>query len=72
MEVYAHYCHKRVEKMVQSGAKKGLKKPSLEEVIHAKVRTSCTVLYIHVLYCTLHVCTVVLHVLCSSVGRVVA
>jgi hypothetical protein len=36
VEVYAQYCHKRVEKMVQSGAKKGLKKPSLEEVIHAK------------------------------------
>lgn len=36
VEVYAQYCHKRVEKMVQSGAKRGLKKPSLEEVIHAK------------------------------------
>lgn len=36
VEVYAQYCHKRVEKMVQSGAKRGLKKPSLEEVIHAR------------------------------------
>ncbi|CAI8043664.1 Rho GTPase-activating protein 39 [Geodia barretti] len=36
VEVYAQYCHKRVEKMVQSGAKRGLKKPSLEEVNHAK------------------------------------
>ena len=37
VEVYAQYCHKRVEKMTQSGAKKGLKKPTLEEIKHAKV-----------------------------------
>lgn len=37
MEVYAQYCHKKVEKMAQSGAKKGLKKPNIEEVVHAKV-----------------------------------
>lgn len=36
VEVYAQYCHKRVEKMTQSGAKKGLKKPTLEEIKHAK------------------------------------
>ena len=37
VEVFAQYCHKKVEKMAQSGAKKGLKKPTLEEVMHAKV-----------------------------------
>ena len=37
VEVYAMYCHKKVEKMTQMGAKKGLKKPTLEEVIRAKV-----------------------------------
>lgn len=37
VEVIAQYCHKKVEKMAQSGAKKGLKKPTMEEVIHAKV-----------------------------------
>lgn len=37
VEVFAQYCHKKVEKMAQSGAKKGLKKPTLEEVVHAKV-----------------------------------
>lgn len=37
MEVYAGYCHKKIEKMAQSGAKKGLKKPNIEEVMHAKV-----------------------------------
>ena len=37
VEVYAQYCHKKVEKMAQSGAKKGLKKPTIEEVMHAKV-----------------------------------
>ena len=37
MEVYAQYCHKRIEKMAQSGAKKGVKKPSIEEIMHAKV-----------------------------------
>ena len=37
MEVFAQYCHKRVEKMAQSGAKKGVKKPTVEEIIHAKV-----------------------------------
>ena len=37
MEVYAQYCHKRVEKMTQSGAKKGVKKPSIEELMHARV-----------------------------------
>ncbi len=38
IEVYAQYCHKRVEKMTQTGAKKGVKKPSIEEVMHAKVQ----------------------------------
>jgi len=37
VEAYAQYCHKRVEKMAQSGAKKGVKKPSVEEIVHAKV-----------------------------------
>lgn len=37
MEVFAQYCHKRVEKMAQTGAKKGVKKPSVEEIVHAKV-----------------------------------
>ena len=37
VEVYAQYCHRKVEKMAQSGAKKGLRKPNVEEVIHAKV-----------------------------------
>ncbi|XP_064384607.1 rho GTPase-activating protein 39-like isoform X2 [Halichondria panicea] len=36
VEVFAQYCHKRVEKMAQSGAKKGVKKPAVEEIIHAK------------------------------------
>ena len=40
VEVYAQYCHKRVEKMTQTGAKKGVKKPTIEEVNHAKVRTT--------------------------------
>ena len=38
VEVYARYCHKKVEKMTMSGAKKGLKKPTIEEVMQAKVR----------------------------------
>ena len=50
MEVYAQYCHKRVERMTQSGAKKGSKKPSLEELQHAKVRR-LQLLHVHV-----HVC----------------
>jgi len=37
VHVYAQYCHKRVEKMTMMGAKKGLKKPSLDEIQHAKV-----------------------------------
>ena len=37
METYATYCHKRIEKMTQSGPKKGLKKPTVEEIKHAKV-----------------------------------
>ena len=37
VHVYAEYCHKRVEKMTMMGAKKGLKKPSLDEIQHAKV-----------------------------------
>ena len=37
MEVYAQYCHKKVEKMTQMGAKKGLKRPTVEEIIHSKV-----------------------------------
>lgn len=41
MEVFAQYCHKRVEKMAQSGAKKGVKKPAVEEIIHAKVMLKC-------------------------------
>eukprot|EP00731_Ephydatia_muelleri_P012605 Em0006g1499a len=36
VEVYAQYCHKKVEKMTQMGAKKGLKRPTLVEIIHAK------------------------------------
>ena len=35
--MYAQYCHRKIEKMAQSGAKKGLKKPNIEEVVHAKV-----------------------------------
>lgn len=38
MEVYARYCHKKVEKMTMTGAKKGLKKPTIEEIVQAKVR----------------------------------
>ena len=38
MEVYARYCHKKVEKMTMTGAKKGLKKPTTEEILQAKVR----------------------------------
>ncbi len=41
VEVFAQYCHKRVEKMAQSGAKKGVKKPAVEEIIHAKVMLKC-------------------------------
>ena len=41
VEVFAQYCHKRVEKMAQSGAKKGVKKPAVEEIIHAKVMLTC-------------------------------
>ena len=37
MEKYATYCHKRIEKMTQMGPKKGLKKPTVEEIKHAKV-----------------------------------
>ncbi|XP_019848832.1 PREDICTED: rho GTPase-activating protein 39-like isoform X2 [Amphimedon queenslandica] len=33
---FAQYCHKRIEKMAQWGAKKGLKKPSMEEIQYAK------------------------------------
>ncbi len=38
VEVYAKFCHKRVEKITRSGAKKGLVKPTLEEIQQAKVR----------------------------------
>ena len=37
VEVYAQYCHKKVEKMTMTGAKKGLRKPTLEEIVQAKV-----------------------------------
>ena len=37
MELYARYCHKKVEKMTMTGAKKGLKKPTIEEILQAKV-----------------------------------
>jgi hypothetical protein len=36
VDVYAQYCHRRIEKMVQWGAKKGLKKPTIEEIQYAK------------------------------------
>ena len=42
VEVYAQYCHKKVEKMTQMGAKKGLKRPTLVEIIHAKVLLAFT------------------------------
>ena len=38
MEVYARYCHKKVEKMTMTGAKKGIKKPTIDEIVQAKVR----------------------------------
>lgn len=38
VEVYARYCHKKVEKMTMTGAKKGVKKPTVEEIVQAKVR----------------------------------
>lgn len=38
VEVYARYCHKKVEKMTMTGAKKGVKKPTIEEILQAKVR----------------------------------
>ena len=34
---FAQYCHKRVERMAITGGKKGIKKPTLEEVVLAKV-----------------------------------
>ena len=37
MELYAQYCHKHVEKKAQTGTKKGVKKPTIEEIAHAKV-----------------------------------
>jgi len=37
VSVYAQYCHKKIEKIAQSGAKRGSKKPTVEEVVHAKV-----------------------------------
>ena len=40
VEVYARYCHKKVEKMTMTGAKKGVKKPTLEEIVQAKVELS--------------------------------
>ena len=39
VETFATYCHKRVEKMTQWGPKKGLKKPTIEEIKDAKVST---------------------------------
>jgi hypothetical protein len=33
---FAQYCHKRVERMAITGGKKGIKKPTLEEVVLAK------------------------------------
>eukprot|EP00118_Oscarella_pearsei_P012444 m.91897 g.91897 ORF g.91897 m.91897 type:complete len:718 (+) comp36709_c0_seq23:192-2345(+) len=36
VSVHANHCYKRLERMVQAGAKKGLKKPTAEEVEQAK------------------------------------
>ncbi|XP_018604723.2 rho GTPase-activating protein 39 isoform X2 [Scleropages formosus] len=33
---YAKYCHRKLQKAALSGAKKGLQKPSLEEIVHAR------------------------------------
>ena len=49
VHVYAEYCHKRVEKMTMMGAKKGLKKPSLDEIQHAKVSIIC--MFTHCVMC---------------------
>ena len=38
VDTYAQYCHKKIEKMAQWGAKKGLKKPTMEEIQYAKVQ----------------------------------
>ena len=36
MSAYGKYCYRMLEKMRAKGAKKGLKKPALDEVIHAR------------------------------------
>ena len=36
MDVFAQYCTKRLGQMRMSGAKKGQKKPSMDEVEHAR------------------------------------
>lgn len=40
MHVFAQYCHRRVERMALTGGRKGIKKPTVEEVAAAKVCVS--------------------------------
>ena len=37
MHVFAQYCHRHVERMALTGGRKGIKKPTVEEVAAAKV-----------------------------------
>ena len=46
--------HKRVEKMTQTGAKKGVKKPTIEEIAHAKV-VQYSVIHMYSVYDVSHV-----------------
>lgn len=38
ISIYAKICQKRLEKILQTGPKKGLKKPTLEEIELSKVK----------------------------------
>ena len=44
MHIFAQYCHRRVERMALTGGRKGIKKPTVEEVIAAKVGVHACVL----------------------------
>lgn len=43
---FAEHCHRRLDRTMQSGAKRGVRKPTIEEIEQAKV-SSLDFVYVH-------------------------
>ncbi len=50
ISIYAKVCQKRLEKILQTGPKKGLKKPTFEEIELSKVQINyhCILMHIYI------------------------